>query len=68
MLRTCKNSMGELGWLNCVGMLGWFKWVGVKFYLNINSGKFHLPHIWDRVLLNTPCLKIKRHAHNVGHA
>ena len=36
--------------------------------LNRNIGKFNLPHIWDRVLLNTPSLKIKRHAHNVGHA
>ena len=52
--------MGELGWLNCLGVLGWFEWVGVL-------GKFNLPHIWDRVLLNTPSPKIKRHAHNVGH-
>ena len=21
-----------------------------------------MPHIWDRVLLNTPCLTLKRHA------
>ena len=30
--------------------------------LNKNIGKYNLPHIWDRVLLNTPGLKIKRHA------
>ena len=30
--------------------------------LNRNKGKFNLHHIWDRVLLNTPGLKIKRHA------
>ena len=36
--------------------------------LNRNIGKFNLHHIWDRVLLNTPGLKIKRHAHDIGHA
>ena len=29
--------------------------------LNRNIGKFNLPHIWDRVLLNTPSLTLKRH-------
>ena len=33
-----------------------------------NIGKFNLPHIWDRVLLNTPGLTLKRHAQAVGHA
>ena len=28
--------------------------------LNRNIGKYHLPHIWDEVLLNTSELKIKR--------
>ena len=36
--------------------------------LNKNSGKFNLSHIWDRVLLNTPGLTLKRHAQAVGHA
>ena len=36
--------------------------------LNRNIGKFTLPHIWDRVLLNTPSLNLKRHASSVGHA
>ena len=27
--------------------------------LNRSIGKFNLPHIWDRVLLNTPCLTLK---------
>ena len=35
--------------------------------LNRNIGKFNLPHIWDRVLLNTPGLNLKRHVHAVGH-
>ena len=35
--------------------------------LNRIIGKFNLPHIWDRVLLNTPGLKLKRHVHAVGH-
>ena len=35
--------------------------------LNRNIGKFNLHHIWDRVLLNTPGLKIKRHAQDIGH-
>ena len=35
--------------------------------LNRNKGKFNLPHIWDRVLFNTPGLNLKRHAHAVGH-
>ena len=35
--------------------------------LNRNIGKFNLPHIWDRVLLNTPGLNLKRHLHTVGH-
>ena len=26
--------------------------------LNNNIGKFNLPHIWDRVLINTPGLKL----------
>ena len=34
--------------------------------LNKNIGKFNLPHIWDRVLLNTPGLTLKRHAQPVG--
>ena len=33
-----------------------------------NIGKFNLPHIWDRVLLNTPGLTLKSHAQAVGHA
>ena len=36
--------------------------------LNKNIGKFNLPKIWDRVLLNTPGLTLKRHAQVVGHA
>ena len=36
--------------------------------LNRIIGKFNLPHIWDRVLLNTPSLEIKKYVHNVGHA
>ena len=36
--------------------------------LNRNIGKFNLPHIWDRVLLNTFGLTLKRHALVVGHA
>ena len=28
-------------------------------FLNKNIGKYHLPHIWDEVLLNTPELKLK---------
>ena len=27
--------------------------------LNRNIGKYHLPHIWDEVLLNNPELKLK---------
>ena len=33
----------------------------------MNIGKFNLPHIWDRVLLNTPDLNLKRHVQEVGH-
>ena len=36
--------------------------------LNRNIGKFNLPYIWDRVLLNTPGLTLKRHAQAVVHA
>ena len=36
--------------------------------LNKNIVKFNLPHIWDRVILNTPGLTLKRHAQVVGHA
>ena len=36
--------------------------------LNRNIGKFNLPHIQDRVLLNTAGLNLKRHAQAVGHA
>ena len=36
--------------------------------LNRNIGKFNLPHIWDRVLLNTPGVTLKRHAQAVGQA
>ena len=28
-------------------------------FLNRNIGKYHLPHIWDEVLLNTSELKLK---------
>ena len=40
--------------------------------LDRNIGKFNLNHIWDRVLLNTPGLKINlsqgyAHAYNNGH-
>ena len=34
--------------------------------LNRNIGKFNLPHIWDRVLLNTPGLTLIRHAQQLG--
>ena len=32
--------------------------------LNNNVGKFNLPHIWDRVLLNTQGLNLKMHVNN----
>ena len=38
--------------------------------LNRNIGKLNLHHIWDSVLLNTPELKINRHAPGtppIGH-
>ena len=35
--------------------------------LNRNIGKFNLPHIWDRVLLNTPGLNLKRHVQESAH-
>ena len=35
--------------------------------LNRNTGKFNLPHIWDKVLLNTPGLTFKRCVQAVGH-
>ena len=35
--------------------------------LNRNIGKFNLPHIWDRILLKTPGLNLKRHVQVVGH-
>ena len=28
--------------------------------LNNNIGKFNLPHIWDRVLINIPGLKLNK--------
>ena len=31
-------------------------------------GKLNLPHIWDRVLQNTPSITLKRHVKSVGHA
>ena len=31
-------------------------------------GKYNLHHRWDRLLLNTPVFKIKRHAQAIGHA
>ena len=36
--------------------------------LNKNTGKLNLPHIWDRVLLNTPGLTLKGHAQALEHA
>ena len=36
--------------------------------LNRNIGKFNLPHIWDKVLLITLGLTLKRHVQAVGHA
>ena len=35
--------------------------------LNKNIGKFNLPHIWDRVLLNTPGLTLKKQVPSVGN-
>ena len=35
---------------------------------NRNIGKLNLHHMWDRVLLNTPGLKIKWLAQAIGHA
>ena len=32
--------------------------------LNNNIDKFNLPHIWHRVLLNTPGLNLKRQVNN----
>ena len=41
----------------CVG----YDNVTLSFYF---IGKFNLPHIWDRVLLNTPHLNLKRQVNN----
>ena len=35
--------------------------------LNRNIGKFNLHHMWDRVLLNTPGLKINRQVRSTPH-
>ena len=35
--------------------------------LNKNIGKLNLHHIWDRVLLNTPVLKINGHVQSTPH-
>ena len=35
--------------------------------LNRKIGKFNLPYIWDRVLLNMPGLNLKRHVQVFGH-
>ena len=32
--------------------------------LNNNIGKFNLPHIWDRILLNTKSLNLKKKINN----
>ena len=37
-------------------------------FLNKSIGKFNLPHIWDRVLVNTPCLTLKMYVLVVGNA
>ena len=34
----------------------------------LQIGKCNLPHIWDRVLLNTPGHNLKRHVQAIGHA
>ena len=36
--------------------------------LNRNIDKYSLHYIWDGVLLNTPGIKMKRHAQTIGHA
>ena len=36
--------------------------------IHAHIGKFNLPYIWDRILLNIPGLNLKRHAQAVGHA
>ena len=36
--------------------------------LNKNIDKFNLPHIWDRVLLNSAGVTLKRHVQVVGNA
>ena len=35
--------------------------------LNRNSGKYNHPHIWDRVLINTPGLQIKHQQEHPKH-
>ena len=35
-----------------------------NYTLNSKIGKFNLPHIWDRVLLNTKSLNLKRQVNN----
>ena len=35
--------------------------------LNNKIGKFNLPHMWDRVLLNMPGLNLKRHVQTNGY-
>ena len=40
----------------------------IPHYINRNICKFNLPYIWDRVLVSTPGLNLKRHVQAVGHA
>ena len=42
------------------------RWIKETLYIRVNNpslnksiGKYHLPHIWDEVLHNTPELKLK---------
>ena len=78
MLRTCEEKLALFilgkSWIDWIGVLGLACPITLACLFKIKTRlwpmlvKFNLPHIWDRVLLNTPGLNLKRHAKAVGHA
>ena len=47
--------------LKLLWLKGWLVWLLWLLFIRVNNptlnnnvGKFNLPHIWDRVLINTP--------------
>ena len=57
LIKTLSHKWGKLNLSTLLYKVGLLTLINT---LNNNADKFNLPHLWDRILINTPGLKLNK--------